>query len=190
MSHFRIWFSRHGGVGWMVGLDDLRGLFQPMILRNLHVQEGFLVPVKGLAEGLCSHLVCLEQFLLPHCFQFPLNSCCWNQADRTQEHRYWQKTHSCQGKKAHFKSRLIWAPCMSELCSKRGRVEPVTWRGPWRGSPGAEHREGSTGQWRWVIWWTWQFIPEYKLCVQRGIAWDLSQQRSSHKQERLLAFCT
>jgi len=24
--------SRHGGVGWMVGLDDLRGLFQPMIL--------------------------------------------------------------------------------------------------------------------------------------------------------------
>jgi len=27
-----IWFSRHGGVGWMVGLHDLRGLFQPMIL--------------------------------------------------------------------------------------------------------------------------------------------------------------
>ena len=27
-----IWFSRHDGVGWMVGLDDLRGLFQPMIL--------------------------------------------------------------------------------------------------------------------------------------------------------------
>jgi len=26
------WFSRHGGVGWMVGLDDLRGLFQPIIL--------------------------------------------------------------------------------------------------------------------------------------------------------------
>ena len=25
-------FSRRGGVGWMVGLDDLRGLFQPMIL--------------------------------------------------------------------------------------------------------------------------------------------------------------
>ena len=25
-------FSRHGGVGWMVGLNDLRGLFQPMIL--------------------------------------------------------------------------------------------------------------------------------------------------------------
>jgi len=32
MWHFRIWFSRHGGIGWMVGLDDLRGLFQPMIL--------------------------------------------------------------------------------------------------------------------------------------------------------------
>jgi len=32
MWHFRTWFSRHGGVGWMVGLDDLRGLFQPMIL--------------------------------------------------------------------------------------------------------------------------------------------------------------
>jgi len=28
----RIWFIRHGGFGWMVGLDDLRGLFQPMIL--------------------------------------------------------------------------------------------------------------------------------------------------------------
>jgi len=26
-------FSRCGGVGLMVGLDDLRGLFQPMILR-------------------------------------------------------------------------------------------------------------------------------------------------------------
>jgi len=32
MWHFRVWFSRHGGVGWMVGLDDLRGLFRPMIL--------------------------------------------------------------------------------------------------------------------------------------------------------------
>jgi len=26
---FRTWFSRHGGVGLAVGLDDLRGLFQP-----------------------------------------------------------------------------------------------------------------------------------------------------------------
>jgi len=26
---FGSWFSRHGGVGLMVGLDDLRGLFQP-----------------------------------------------------------------------------------------------------------------------------------------------------------------
>ena len=25
----RTWFSRHGGVGMTVGLDDLRGLFQP-----------------------------------------------------------------------------------------------------------------------------------------------------------------
>jgi len=32
MWHFRIWFSRHGGVGVTVGLDDLRGLFQSMIL--------------------------------------------------------------------------------------------------------------------------------------------------------------
>ena len=30
--HFWIWFSRNDGVGWMVGLDDLRGLFQPTIL--------------------------------------------------------------------------------------------------------------------------------------------------------------
>jgi len=27
-----MWFNRNGGVEWMVGLDDLRGLFQPMIL--------------------------------------------------------------------------------------------------------------------------------------------------------------
>jgi len=27
MWHFGIWFSRHGGVGWMVGLDDLRDFF-------------------------------------------------------------------------------------------------------------------------------------------------------------------
>jgi len=32
MWHFRTWFSRNGGVGWMVGLDDLQGLFQPTIL--------------------------------------------------------------------------------------------------------------------------------------------------------------
>jgi len=28
MLSFRMWFSRHG-VGLMVGLDELRGLFQP-----------------------------------------------------------------------------------------------------------------------------------------------------------------
>ena len=27
-----VWFSRNGGVGWMVGLDDLGDVFQPMIL--------------------------------------------------------------------------------------------------------------------------------------------------------------
>jgi len=27
--YFRTWFSRHGGVGLTVGLDDVRGLFQP-----------------------------------------------------------------------------------------------------------------------------------------------------------------
>jgi len=30
--HFWIWFIGHGGVGLMIRLDDLRGLFQPMIL--------------------------------------------------------------------------------------------------------------------------------------------------------------
>ena len=30
--HFGIWFSRHGAVGLTVGLDDLRGLFHPVIL--------------------------------------------------------------------------------------------------------------------------------------------------------------
>ena len=29
---FIFFFSRHGVVGWKVGPDDLRGLFQPMIL--------------------------------------------------------------------------------------------------------------------------------------------------------------
>ena len=32
MWHFRTWFSRHGGVGVTVGLDDLRGLNDSMIL--------------------------------------------------------------------------------------------------------------------------------------------------------------
>ena len=32
MWYFGIWISRHGVVGQMVGLHDLRGLFQPMIL--------------------------------------------------------------------------------------------------------------------------------------------------------------
>jgi len=33
MWHFRTWFSRHaGGVGLTVARDDLRGLFQPVIL--------------------------------------------------------------------------------------------------------------------------------------------------------------
>ena len=29
MWHLGTWFSRRGGVGATVGLDDLRGLFQP-----------------------------------------------------------------------------------------------------------------------------------------------------------------
>jgi len=29
MWHFRTWFSRHGGGGLTVGLNDLRGFFQP-----------------------------------------------------------------------------------------------------------------------------------------------------------------
>jgi len=29
MWHFETWFSRHGGVGVTVGLDDLRGFLQP-----------------------------------------------------------------------------------------------------------------------------------------------------------------
>jgi len=32
MWHFGIWFDRHGVVGRMVGLDDLRGPFQPVVL--------------------------------------------------------------------------------------------------------------------------------------------------------------
>ena len=32
MWHVRTRFSSNGGVGWMVGLRDLRGLFQPVIL--------------------------------------------------------------------------------------------------------------------------------------------------------------
>jgi len=33
MWHLGTWFSRHGGVGLTVGLDDLKGIFQPMILQ-------------------------------------------------------------------------------------------------------------------------------------------------------------
>jgi len=33
MCYFGVWLSRHGGVGLTGGLDDLRGLFQPMTLR-------------------------------------------------------------------------------------------------------------------------------------------------------------
>jgi len=29
MWHYRTWFSRHGGVGVTVGLDDFRGVLQP-----------------------------------------------------------------------------------------------------------------------------------------------------------------
>jgi len=29
MWHFGTWFSSHGGVGLTVGLEDLRGLWQP-----------------------------------------------------------------------------------------------------------------------------------------------------------------
>ena len=32
MWHFRTWFSRHGGVGLTVGLDDLKSLIHSMIL--------------------------------------------------------------------------------------------------------------------------------------------------------------
>jgi len=32
MWHLGTWFSRRGGIGVTVGLDSLRGLFQPMIL--------------------------------------------------------------------------------------------------------------------------------------------------------------
>jgi len=39
MWHFGIQFSRHGGVGLTVGPDDLRGLFQPMILGFYEVCE-------------------------------------------------------------------------------------------------------------------------------------------------------
>ena len=38
MWHFRTWFSRHGGVGQMVGLD-LRGFFEPLILWFLHLSH-------------------------------------------------------------------------------------------------------------------------------------------------------
>ena len=44
MWHFGIWFSRHGG-GLTVGLDDLRDLFQPMIVWFYEIQhdsEGLL----------------------------------------------------------------------------------------------------------------------------------------------------
>jgi len=39
MGHLGTWFSRHGGDGWMVGLDDLRGLFQPSRFYNCMILQ-------------------------------------------------------------------------------------------------------------------------------------------------------
>jgi len=52
MWHFKIWFSRNGGVGLVVGLDDLRGLFQAIIL-CLHGYE----PLRHDTLGLPSHIL-------------------------------------------------------------------------------------------------------------------------------------
>jgi len=30
MWHFRIWFSKHGGVGWMVGLHDVTAVLSQL----------------------------------------------------------------------------------------------------------------------------------------------------------------
>jgi len=40
MWHFGIRFSSHGGAGRIVGLDDLRDLFQPMILWSYCLYPG------------------------------------------------------------------------------------------------------------------------------------------------------
>lgn len=74
---------------------------------TLHFQEGFLVPVEGLVKAWCYCIACLEWFLLSHCFQFPLNSSCWTQAGRTQEHQHWQEPHSLQGKKKSLIQKLL-----------------------------------------------------------------------------------
>ena len=60
--HFRTWFSRHGGVGWMVGLDDLRGLFQPSRFYDSMI-------LSFMSEGIKNHLLNLFLFTWEkHCF--------------------------------------------------------------------------------------------------------------------------
>jgi len=54
------WFSRHGGVGVTVGLDDLRGLFQPVIL-GFYVSKFNKAKCKAL--HMCWGLLCCEERL-------------------------------------------------------------------------------------------------------------------------------
>lgn len=74
---------------------------------TLQFQESFRLLVEDLVKAWCYCLVCLERFLLLHCFQFPLNFCWWTQADRTQEYQHWQKNSTvCRAKKRNSKAAL------------------------------------------------------------------------------------
>ena len=61
MWHFRIWFSRHGVVGWMVGLDDLRDLFQLILWFYTSPCDA---EVGDCGAGPCPDQASLEQVLL------------------------------------------------------------------------------------------------------------------------------
>jgi len=46
-----MWFSGLGGVEWVVGLDDVRGLFQSMILEIETFQSGSKFSFPGTNPG-------------------------------------------------------------------------------------------------------------------------------------------
>jgi len=69
MWHLRTWFSRCGGVGLVVGLNDLRGLFQPMILWFYFAEALTSTAMQSIVRKavlqslVCpSHLICSFQF--------------------------------------------------------------------------------------------------------------------------------
>ena len=75
MWRFGTWFSRHGGVGLMVGLDDLRGLFQPtslwyILTCRIHLTSNDKISHSTQQDRLLS---CCATTFLTQTLQFPFH---------------------------------------------------------------------------------------------------------------------